>query len=159
MKRLTGMIMIGLSVSITACQQREIGVEAFAEGQVQKVTRANDIKWRPCPPTLPKNCEIAILAGHPKKPDMFTVRFHSPGDFFMPAHTHPKDERVTILKGKVAVAFGKDATRADAMEFGPGDYYINKRGEVHKVWLEKGMVLQITGIGPWKAHFVDKHQD
>ena len=55
------------------------------------------------------------------------------------------------------MAFGKDTTRADAKEFGPGDYYINKRNEVHKVWLDKGMILQITGIGPWEAHFVDKH--
>ena len=74
----------------------------------------------------------------------------------VPAHTHPKDERVTLLSGKVAVAFGKDATREDANEFGPGDYYVNARGAVHTVWIEGPTVLQVTGVGPWEVHPVDE---
>lgn len=157
MNKTTGILLITLSFAVTACGQKEIGIAKFEAGQVQKVTKAKDIKWRPCPPTLPKGCEMTVLSGHPKKPDMFTVRFRSKSKIFMPAHTHPKDERVTILEGKAAVAFGKDATRAEAKEFGAGDHYINKRNEIHKVWLEEGNILQITGIGPWEAHFIDKH--
>lgn len=157
MKKLASVILVGMTVVMAGCGQQEIGNEKFADGQVQKAVRASEIKWSPCPPTLPKNCEIAILAGHPKHPDMFTIRFHSPGELYMAAHTHPRDERVTVLKGRVAVAFGADATREDAQEFGPGDYYINKRGEVHKVWAEEGMIMQITGIGPWQADYVGKH--
>jgi hypothetical protein len=51
----------------------------------------------------------------------------------------------------VAVAFGADADRRDATEFGPGDYYVNARHAVHSVWIEGPSVLQITGIGPWKV--------
>lgn len=87
---------------------------------------------------------------------MFTVRFYVKDEFYMPAHTHPKDERVTIISGKAAVGFGNDVARKDAKEFGSGDYYVNARGAVHKVWIEGPTVLQITGIGPWEAHFVDK---
>ncbi|MDH5446997.1 MAG: cupin domain-containing protein [Gammaproteobacteria bacterium] len=156
MKKISTLILTGLIALTAACSDKEIGVTQFPAGKVQIVHRANDMKWRPCPPTLPKNCEIAVLEGHPKKPNMFTVRFRTSGEMFMPAHTHPKDERVTLLKGKVAVAFGLNATRADATEFGPGDFYINARHEVHTVWIEKGSILQITGIGPWSADFVNK---
>lgn len=45
----------------------------------------------------------------------------------IPEHTHTKDERATIIQGKAYVAFGKDATREEAKEFGPGDYYVNAR--------------------------------
>ncbi len=69
----------------------------------------------------------------------------------MPAHWHPKDERVTIITGRVAVAFGADADRQHATEFESGDYYVNARHAVHQVWVEGPAVLQITGIGPWKA--------
>ena len=41
--------------------------------------------------------------------------------------------------------------RTDHTEFGPGDYYVNARHAVHQVWIEGPTVLQITGIGPWKA--------
>jgi hypothetical protein len=60
-----------------------------------------------------------------------------------------------MLEGSVAVAFGPDAGHADAKRFGPGDYYVNARGAVHSVWVDEPSVIQITGIGPWEAHFVD----
>ncbi|MDH5179019.1 MAG: cupin domain-containing protein [Gammaproteobacteria bacterium] len=157
MRKLTGIILLGLAAGAAGCSKPELGVAKFADGQVQHVVSAKDIPWKSCPPHLPKNCEIAILSGHPKQPDMFTVRFRAPEEMYMSAHTHPKDERVTLLQGTVRVAFGEGATREEARVFGPGDYYINKRGAVHKVWIEKGAVLQITGIGPWEVHFVDKH--
>ena len=72
----------------------------------------------------------------------------------MPAHSHPKDERVTILQGKAYVAFGEDGTRENAKGFGPGDYYVNAREAIHQVWADSSTILQITGIGPWEAHFV-----
>ena len=156
MKTIIGISLL-LMVSAGAVQAMDVGVAKFAENQLQHVVLANNIQWKPCPPTLPKPCEMSILSGHPKKPDMFTVRFRAPADMYMPPHTHPKDERVTILEGKAAVAFGANAERNTAKEFGPGDYYINRRDSVHIVWLSKGTILQITGIGPWEAHYVDKH--
>jgi quercetin dioxygenase-like cupin family protein len=94
---------------------------------------------------------MAVLDGDPQTTDLFTMRFKVDGTFVMPPHWHPKDERVTVLSGVAAVAFGADAGRADATEFGPGDYYVNARNEVHQVWIEGPTVIQITGIGPWKA--------
>ena len=96
---------------------------------------------------------MAILEGDPKKDDLFTVRFRIGGTFIMPPHTHPKDERVTVLQGKAFVAFGKGATRAAATEFGPGDYYVNARNATHSVWADSATIIQITGIGPWEVDF------
>jgi quercetin dioxygenase-like cupin family protein len=127
----------------------------FPEGEVQHVVKANDIQWTPCPAHLPPGCAITVLEGSPKAPDMFTARFQLDAGFYMAPHTHPKDERVTIISGQVAVAFGADATHEDATVFGPGDYYVNKRGEIHQVWVDSSSVLQITGIGPWKADFIE----
>ena len=73
----------------------------------------------------------------------------------MPPHTHPKDERVTVLEGKAYVAFGKDAKQQDATIFSTGDYYVNSKDAVHTVWADSSTILQITGIGPWKANFID----
>ncbi|MEZ5330794.1 MAG: hypothetical protein R2991_01805 [Thermoanaerobaculia bacterium] len=58
---------------------------------------------------------------------------------------------MTVLTGRVAVAFGAGSERADAAEFGPGDYYVNARNAVHRVWIEGPTVIQITGVGPWRA--------
>lgn len=132
-----------------------IGELQFPDGEVQHTVMAEEIAWAPCPAHLPPGCEITVLEGSPKAPDMFTVRFKTEAGFYMPAHTHPKDERVTIISGQIAVAFGKDATREEAKVFGPGDYYVNKREEIHTVWSDSTSILQITGIGPWKADFIE----
>ena len=134
----------------------QIGEMQFPEGSVQHVVLASEIKWMPCPPNLPSGCQLAALEGSPKANDLFTVRFKVDEGMVMRPHTHPKDERVTILKGKAAVAFGENARREDAREFVPGDYYVNARGAVHSVWLEPGTELQITGIGPWEVHYVEE---
>ena len=123
----------------------------FPEGKVQHVVRWENTPWKPCPPTLPSGCEMVVLEGDPKGADLFTVRFRISGKFMMPPHWHPKDERVTVLSGTAAVAFGANAERQDAKEFGAGDYYVNARNTVHTVWVEGPTILQITGIGPWKA--------
>jgi hypothetical protein len=142
---------LGLFLLASPGVGQEIGVMQFPEGKVQHVVRADSTPWKPCPPTLPSGCEIAVLEGDLQGADLFTARFRVNETFVMPPHWHPKDERVTIISGTAAVAFGAETEREDATEFGPGDYYVNARHAVHQVWIEGPTVLQITGIGPWKA--------
>jgi len=132
----------------------DVGDCDFPEGLLQHAVHSENIAWQPCPENLPSGCQLAVLEGDPQTPGLFTVRFRLTAGFLMPPHTHPRDERVTLLSGRMAVAFGADATRADAAEFGPGDYYINARDAVHVVWADETSELQITGMGPWKAEFV-----
>jgi len=148
---ISSIIMMGCTKSST-----EVGEMQFPDGTVQHVVKAKDIQWKQCPPNLPEGCEMTVLEGSPKRNDLFTVRFKINGEFIMPAHTHPKDERATILQGKAYVAFGKDATRKSAKEFGPGDYYVNARNAIHTVWADSSTIIQLTGIGPWEVHFIDE---
>ncbi len=140
---------------LTGCAQPQIGEFEFAEGQLQHAVRAGEIEWQPCPPILPSGCELAVLEGNPQAPGLFTVRFRVGSNFVMPPHTHPKDERVTVISGQMSVALGANASHDDANQFGPGDYYVNSRDAVHTVWADEASEIQITGIGPWEADFVD----
>ena len=139
---------------LLACGQSPVAEMKFPEGTVQHVVYAEEIQWQPCPPNLPSGCEIAVLEGSPRRPELFTVRFRVGEGFVMPPHSHPRHERVTVLTGSMAVAFGLDGTRESATEFGPGDYYVNAPGATHTVWADTTSVIQITGIGPWEARFV-----
>ena len=152
---MTRSVLLFLIAILAGCTQPPIGDADFADGSVQQVVRAGDVPWMDCPPTLPTGCQMAVLEGSPQEADLFTVRFKVGGSFHMPPHTHPKDERVTVLTGSVAVAFGPETTREEATRFGPGDYYVNARDAVHSVWADGHTVLQITGIGPWEADFID----
>ena len=41
-------------------------------------------------------------------------------------------------------------------EFGPGDYYVNARNAIHTVWADSSTIIQLTGIGPWEANFIEE---
>jgi quercetin dioxygenase-like cupin family protein len=97
---------------------------------------------------------MAVLEGDPRSTGLVTVRFRIEKGFVMPPHTHPRDERVTVLQGEVSVAFGINGSHDTAKQFGPGDYYVNARDAIHTVWADEDSVIQITGMGPWEAHFV-----
>lgn len=144
-----------LMLCLLGCTHPPVGQMQFPEGTVQHAISVNDIDWKPGPAHLPSGCEIAVLEGNPKSADLFTARFRLEKGFVMPPHTHPKDERVTVLEGKVSVAFGRDETHDQAKQFGPGDYYVNRRGAVHTVWADETAIVQVTGIGPWEARFVE----
>ena len=61
-----------------------------------------------------------------------------------------------MLEGKVGVGFGDVLDKQKGKLFGPGDYYVNAPMAHHFVWTEGPVVLQITGIGPWQATFLEK---
>ncbi len=131
-------------------------VEApFPAGQTQNVTLADAIQWGPCPPSLPAGCEMAVLEGNPKEEKLFTARFRITSPMEMKPHWHPKNERVTILEGKVGVGFGDTVDREALTWFGPGDYYVNAKEAHHFVVADDPVILQITGIGPWKVNYLD----
>lgn len=143
-------------IFIAGCERHEPGVMKFQDGQVQHVVRHGDVEWVKCPPQLPAGCELSVLEGNPKGADFFTVRFKLGKTFVMSPHTHPKDERVTIIEGDVSVAFGMNAKHEDATRFKAGDYYVNARNSIHTVWIDSPSIIQISGIGPWEADFVEK---
>ncbi len=120
-------------------------------------TRGEDVQWGACPPALPAGCEMAVLEGDPKKEMLFTARFRTVGRFELKPHWHPKNERVTVLEGRVGVGFGDEIDLDVVTWFAPGDYYVNAKEAHHFVLADGPTVLQITGIGPWEVHYVDGH--
>lgn len=145
---------LGLLMGCGASAATEVEV-AFPEGKSQLAVPADSITWRKCPPTLPQGCEMAVLEGDPRQAQLFTVRFRTTGVFEMKPHSHPRNERVTILEGRVGVGFGDSIDRSVVSWFGPGDYYVNAKETVHFVLADSPALIQITGIGPWEANFID----
>src|SRR3989442_8985639 len=61
------------------------------------VIRPADIVWQPGPPTLEPGAQGAVLAGNPSQPGPFTLRVRLPARYRIASHTHPVDERLTVL--------------------------------------------------------------
>jgi quercetin dioxygenase-like cupin family protein len=111
---------------------------------------AEDITWIPAPKPLPPGPIMTVLEGDPKKEGFFTIRIKFPPHYMIPAHLHPKDERVTVLSGTIYVGFGNTSDLTKGSAFTAGSFYINPAGSHHYVYTkDEGAIVQITGIGPW----------
>lgn len=128
------------------------GTSHAARPAIQRET--STIVFVPAPSNMPKGVTIAVLEGDPSQKGVFTLRLKTPPGFSLPPHTHPTDERVTVLEGSVSVGFGTARDESAAKSFGPGSFYVNPPGVPHYVFSEQGAVLQITGEGPWRVDLV-----
>jgi len=108
------------------------------------------------PPPLPSGSKIAILEGNPRNEGIFTMRAMLPPYFKIPAHWHPKDERVTVIEGVVYVGFGDKTDTTNASKFTTGSFYINPMESHHYVFTQsEGCIMQITGNGPWSITYIE----
>src|SRR5260370_38136053 len=86
--------LIGLAVVATGVYSQEKKESAAAAAP--KIMHFGDLKWTP----IIKGCDLAAVAGDPNAEGTpYVVRLRCVDGAKIPAHWHPTDEDVTVLKG------------------------------------------------------------
>lgn len=113
------------------------------------------LSWGPGPASLPAGTTAVVLEGDPTTAgSLFTMRVRLPAGSEIAPHIHPANERVTIISGSLFVGFGDRIDRAASTRLGAGSYYINPPGLAHYLWTDEEVILQLTGIGPWRLEYL-----
>jgi quercetin dioxygenase-like cupin family protein len=123
------------------------------------VVSADAVSWGPAPPSLPPGAQAAVLLGNPAKEGPFVLRLKFPAGFVVPPHKHSKDEFLTVIAGRFAVASGEKLDRT-ASPFLPTASFVHlPAGMPHYAWVEAEAVVQINGVGPFDVTYVDPKDD
>jgi len=117
------------------------------------------IEWKAGPAALPPGAKMAVLEGDPTKEGPFVVRFRFPEGYHVPAHTHPKTERVTVISGALSLATGEALDRNSATKLPAGSFGYWPAGMKHTAWSDRETVIQLHGIGPWQINYVNPADD
>jgi len=118
-----------------------------------------EIKWTDGPPSLPKGARIAVLEGDPSKEGPFVFRVKVPDGYRIPAHAHPKPERITVISGTFNIGMGEKFDETKGRTMPAGTYGQWPAGMKHFVWIKGETVLQFHGIGPWTIKYVNPDDD
>lgn len=118
-----------------------------------------DIQWKDGPPSLPPGAKFALLEGDPRIEGPFVLRIRVPDGYHIPAHTHPKPERVTVISGTFKLAMGENPKKENAQVLPAGSFGIWPPGMIHAAWMEGETIVQIHGIGPWSINYVNPDDD
>ena len=123
------------------------------------VVPAEEVAWGAGPPFLPAGAQVAVLLGSPAKEGPFVLRLKFPAGYVVPPHHHSKDELVTVIVGRFAVAAGEKVDRTASPFLAPASFVHLPAGMPHYAWVETETVVQINGVGPFDLTYVDPTDD
>lgn len=139
-----------LLICIDASAQKSSDVKPFS-------IKENELVWMDTKPPLLPGAKIAVIEGNPKTEGHFTIRLKFPPYYKIPAHTHPVDERSTVLSGAMNVGFGDKLDTTQAKRLEAGSFYLNPAGMHHYAFTsEKETILQVSTNGPWGLELIEK---
>ena len=93
-----------LSVLAALASPLALADKAAPEPALAYTFKDPGLKWGPCPPFIPKGCEIAVVHGDPAKPNV-DVFFKVPGGSTIPEHWHTSAERMVLVSGELTVTY------------------------------------------------------
>ena len=124
-----------------------------------KMLTADEVKWSPGPPSIPKGAEAAVLYGDPSKEGLFVLRLKLPKGYVIPPHMHPKPEIVTVLSGTFQIGMGDTADKSKVKPLSVGGFFGFPPGMTHFAYTDEETVIQLNSTGPWTLTYVNPKDD
>ncbi len=129
------------------------------EDRVFKSILPEDVAWRPFP-AFPASVRLAVVAGAPSEPGLYTIRVKVPRGVKLMPHKHPEDRVYTVLSGVFHVGSG-DVFDPDKLKaYPPGAVILLPGNTSHFHWAKSSeYVTQITAIGPLGIDYLNAEDD
>ena len=126
--------------------------EKNASDSAHKIVRFADLKWIP----LMKGCELASVAGDFNTDGAaFVLRIRCADGIKVPAHWHPTDENLTVLKGTFLVAAGETFDESKLQTMNVGNFMMMPKEMRHFALCKGETIVQIHGTGPFKVNWLN----
>jgi hypothetical protein len=140
--------MIGLTLVTIAARSQD----KKESGDVHKIVHFGDLKWTP----IMKGCELAQVSGDPSaEGTLFVLRIRCADGIKVPAHWHPTDENLTVLKGTFLVATGETFDESKLQTMNVGNFLMMPKEMRHFALCKGETIVQVHGAGPFKVNWVN----
>jgi quercetin dioxygenase-like cupin family protein len=121
--------------------------------------QAPALAWGPAPPVFPAGAKMAVLAGDPSQPGLFTVRLELPDGYRVAPHYHPSDEYLTVISGTFLLGMGDSLAPAKATAL-PAGGFGTVAATMHHYAIARGKtVVQVQAMGPFVLTYVRPSDD
>ena len=136
---------VALAMAASSQEQKE-------GAQAHKIVHFGDLKWTP----IIKGCDLAPVAGDMNAEGApFVLRLRCADGTKVPAHWHPTDENVTVLKGTFLVGMGESFDESKLQTMNVGNF-VTLPKEMRHFALSKGeTIVQVHAMGPFKVNWVN----
>ena len=140
---LAGMAAMAIAVS---------GQENKESMKAHKIVHSGDLKWTP----IIKGCAIATVEGdYNAEGQPFVLRFQCADGAKVPAHWHPTDENMTVLKGSFLLGMGETFDESKLKPMNTGNFLFIPKEMRHFGKIKGDTMIQVHGVGPFKVNWVN----
>ena len=115
--------------------------------------QADAAKYAPAP--FPPGAQQAIIVGNPKNAEGYVIRVKLAKGTKVAPHMHPNDENVTVISGTFHIGVGEKFDEAQGQMVKTWGYVNVPKGKAHFAWVSEDSVIQLHGVGPAGATFVN----
>lgn len=106
--------------------------------------------------TLPADQWVQVVHGDPSVEGApYVIRIRTHAGYVVFPHVHPEDENITVVQGTWELGMGDRYLRDELRTLEVGAYGFVRADEPHYARSRTDVVVQIHGIGPFVADFVD----
>ena len=117
-----------------------------------KIVHYGDLKWTP----IMKGCDLAPVSGDSSvEGASFVLRIRCVDGAKIPAHWHPTDENVTVLKGTFLVGMGETFDETKLQTMNVGNFLTMPKEMRHFGGCKGETIVQVHGMGPFKVNWVN----
>lgn len=135
------------------------GLAVSLAGQAKKdaapshaIVHYGDLKWTP----IMKNTDLAVVSGNPDVAGApYVLRIRCTDGTKVPAHWHPEDENVTVLKGTFLVGMGETFDETKLQTMNTGNFTTVLKEMRHFGACKGDTIVQVHGAGPFKVNWVN----
>jgi quercetin dioxygenase-like cupin family protein len=141
-------VLIGLALVVMGVHSQE----KKERGDAPKIVHYGDLKWT----GIQKGCELAPVSGDFNVEGApFVLRIRCVDGAKVPAHWHPTDEYLTVLKGTFLVGMGEAYDESKLQTMNVGNFILMPKEMRHFAMNKGETIVQIHGNGPFKVNWVN----
>jgi len=133
------------------------GVSLLMAGSAAQA-KPKHLTWMDGPPSLPSGVKMAVVSGDPGKKGMFTIQLKMPANYAVPPHSHPTNEVVKVVSGKLHYGMG-DKLMGEAKTLNAAHTVTMKAKMHHWVHAPAEATVQVSAMGPFEIAYVDPKDD
>ena len=143
---------LAVFVAIAALAMAVSSQEKKESTEAHKIVHFGDLKWTP----IIKGCDLAPVAGDMNtEATPFVLRIRCADGSKIPAHWHPTDENVTVLKGTFLVGMGESFDESKLQTMNVGNFVTVPKEMRHFAMTKGETIVQVHAMGPFKVNWVN----
>jgi hypothetical protein len=158
MRRATPLLILIFPFCFAALPVPRIVADLQSNAHKPVIMQPSEFTWSDSP-ALPAGLKVSTLYGDMKKAEPIGFRVKLPAGAMIAPHTHPVDERVTVISGAFAMGEGEKFDKALLKDMPVGSVAIFPRGCVMFGFAREETIIQVNAEGPWAINYTNPTDD